>query len=90
MYEKAEVWLRVFTAALQAFLHRGDHTNSNALSQARAVADESMGHLHPDLVFPDEPPVGAADSASAPTPAADVSYPAPGDTSPQQAIHEPL
>jgi hypothetical protein len=47
---KAEVWLKIFLAALNAVLSVTDMQPHVAAQKASAIADESMSHLHPDLI----------------------------------------
>jgi len=49
MFTKMEVWLKLFVAALQAFLHEPGTTTSSALNKARAAADEGLTHMPVDM-----------------------------------------
>lgn len=47
---KLEVWLQIFLAALQAFAQAEGASHHQIASNARSLADESMGHLPAGLI----------------------------------------
>lgn len=66
MLSKLELWLQVFLAALQAIITTQQHTPSNAIAQARAMADEALQHMPNGMVRETrQVAFGAQDTSSA-------------------------
>lgn len=77
--QKWQIWLQAFLAALAAFLQAGLPIHT-AAQQARAAADESIQHIHPDVFK-------GADSTPHPA-AADPNNPIPQPIEPGEDDNE--
>lgn len=83
--QKWQIWLQAFLAALAAFLQAGLPVHT-AAQQARAAADESIQHIHPDvLAGKDSNPAQPAIVPDNPIPQPDT----PGEDDNEQARRQP-